>query len=443
MYDRTRRQGFTLVELLVVIAIIGVLVGLLLPAVQAAREAARRMSCSNNFKQIGLAVHNYHAAYNLVPMHGTGTISVDYHQQPPRDQPITGNSGMDLSFLVGILPFMEQQALWEQISNPFVPTVGSTVSVPPSPTDPAFPPMGPSPHKPLGNATRGHVAHQYDPWLTEIPTLRCPSDPGRGLPANGRTNYAACIGDSMDVTHVGTRAYGMTAGPTMGPGWSNYPAPYGRPNSNLAQRARSGCRGFFIPRTAAAFRDTLDGLSNTIMAGEIATDLGDRDIRTDFYRGAGMDMGGLYDNPNVAQESGWINPLRPQFWDPTVVGPNPGVPTGAAGKRGYRWHNSRGIYSAMATILAPNREVVMTAGGASLGTIPPSSRHQGGVHVLMGDGAVKFVTDSIESGNSSSPTVYRINNTRVSTLPIGSASPYGLWGALGTRANRETIDEEF
>ncbi len=103
-----QRTGFTLVELLVVIAIIGILVGLLLPAVQAAREAARRMSCSNNFKQIGLGLHNYHAAYDTFPKQSGGT----------------GNRGggdsnrLFLSYLVPILPFVEQQPLWEQISNP-------------------------------------------------------------------------------------------------------------------------------------------------------------------------------------------------------------------------------------------------------------------------------------------------------------------------------------
>ena len=106
--SKSRRQGFTLVELLVVIAIIGILVGLLLPAVQAAREAARRMSCSNNFKQIGLA-YNYHSAYKNLPENGGGTAEYgrggDY------------SNYRWLSWAVGITPFMEQQALWEQIDH--------------------------------------------------------------------------------------------------------------------------------------------------------------------------------------------------------------------------------------------------------------------------------------------------------------------------------------
>src|SRR5687768_7712246 len=100
-------RGFTLVELLVVIAIIGVLVALLLPAVQAAREAARRSSCSNNLKQIGLGLQNYHDTYLKFPMAGfltrPGTTPTDpgaYHH----------------TWITGILPFMEQKPLYDTIN---------------------------------------------------------------------------------------------------------------------------------------------------------------------------------------------------------------------------------------------------------------------------------------------------------------------------------------
>jgi len=113
---RSARLGFTLVELLVVIAIIGILVALLLPAVQAAREAARRMSCSNNLKQLGLALHNYHDTYKIFPpAHLPWHMTAGAVHDPPGVQ----QGGSDVaryggSWMVFILPFMEQQPLHDQ-----------------------------------------------------------------------------------------------------------------------------------------------------------------------------------------------------------------------------------------------------------------------------------------------------------------------------------------
>ncbi|QDV69414.1 hypothetical protein Poly24_31300 [Rosistilla carotiformis] len=104
---RQSRVGFTLVELLVVIAIIGILVGLLLPAVQAAREAARRMQCSNNMKQLGLALHNYHDTYQCFPANAGVTL--------PRSPSIVNESWASWSGLASILPFIEQGPLYDQI----------------------------------------------------------------------------------------------------------------------------------------------------------------------------------------------------------------------------------------------------------------------------------------------------------------------------------------
>jgi prepilin-type N-terminal cleavage/methylation domain-containing protein len=105
MYCRDKsRVGFTLVELLVVIAIIGILVALLLPAVQAAREAARRSECTNNLKQIGVALHNYHDTHKMFP---PGWI-------PQTGMP-GGGSGYAWGWGTAILPFMEQASLPDQI----------------------------------------------------------------------------------------------------------------------------------------------------------------------------------------------------------------------------------------------------------------------------------------------------------------------------------------
>lgn len=122
------RSGFTLVELLVVIAIIGILVGLLLPAVQAAREAARRMQCSNNLKQLALAAHNYHDAYNTFPWNSDSGDQAGHPNNAAMNHP--QNRWMQFSWLTSVLPFIEQNNLYDQINFNTAESMGHPTNVP-------------------------------------------------------------------------------------------------------------------------------------------------------------------------------------------------------------------------------------------------------------------------------------------------------------------------
>ncbi|MBB3206879.1 prepilin-type N-terminal cleavage/methylation domain-containing protein/prepilin-type processing-associated H-X9-DG protein [Rhodopirellula rubra] len=410
-YTQRSRHGFTLVELLVVIAIIGVLVGLLLPAVQAAREAARRMSCSNNFKQIGLAIHNYHSAYNQMPEQGTGTGSATggggtNYATPGTVASPGGNSYNRLSFLVGITPFIEQQALWEQISNPYVTTGGAVYQA-----------MGPLPSGSVANMD----ANPYTPWMTDIASYRCPSDPGRGLPSLGRSNYAACMGDATHSCSRENDAYEDSNGDT---------------NSTRASYSSAAARGAFIYRKSTRFRDILDGLANTIMCGEIISDLGDNDIRSQIWT-RGTRTASQWDTGGALRCRGAIDPDRPKFWNPSATGVG-NLFANSEEVRGNKWMCGIVLYTGFHTILGPNTELCIHGNQHEEAIVSTSSRHQGGAHVLMGDGAVKFITDSIDAGDSNSAQV-----TVHNYLPPGSGSPFGLWGELGTRAAKEVLSGEF
>lgn len=162
-----RRRGFTLIELLVVIAIIAILIALLLPAVQQAREAARRSTCKNNMKQIGLALHNYHDTHQMFPpvvIRGNGPANSGC-------QGWVRHSGY--SWRVMILPFVDQQPLYNLVDM----EVGLHSC------------MGPNPN--LGQIRS-----------TRIPLFECPSDPTRIVGSDAPTSYPALVGRLGNQNHA-------------------------------------------------------------------------------------------------------------------------------------------------------------------------------------------------------------------------------------------------
>ncbi len=168
MVRKFRRRGFTLVELLVVIAIIGILVGLLLPAVQAAREAARRMQCSNNVKQFGLAAHNFESTFKYFPPVQHTKVF------PATPAPITRTSEAPLQ--VFMLPYFEQGNKFNLFDLNY--NVNSDAAIDPS-----------LPSKPAANRAAR---------ITDVPTFLCPSDPSEAVYIDngnaGRQSYYGCTG---------------------------------------------------------------------------------------------------------------------------------------------------------------------------------------------------------------------------------------------------------
>jgi hypothetical protein len=204
-----------------VIAIIGVLVALLLPAVQAAREAARRMSCSNNMKQVGLAVHNYHDTYKVFPPH-----SLD---RPPRRN--------RLAWTVHLLPFMENQPLFDEFDF----------------------------------SRLYNQSPNYNLGLTRVPTYHCPSNKSKratvgngGETINGigtfTTNYYGIMGPKGTNTRTG----------------ATYPITSSGPHGRIAEA------GFFKQNNSRKFAHITDGTSNCFAIGEISWD--DRGGKRSRYR---------------------------------------------------------------------------------------------------------------------------------------------------------------
>jgi prepilin-type N-terminal cleavage/methylation domain-containing protein len=234
------RRGFTLVELLVVIAIIGVLVALLLPAVQAAREAARRSQCANNMKQVGLGMHNYHDIYKSLPAAGYRWNSTAVGGRCPANRgPDAASTSHAQSWVVAVLPFLEQQALRDQFfaGVATLPTYGCWFRL-----------QVPAGH-PILEAVLG----------TELPSLRCPSDSGR------KEGYRS----SDDFVRIARMNYGVNVGPASSWTTSDWNDPRNRAPFNY------GLAGEYT----ADFAVMTDGTSNTILLGELIAAEQQRDTR--------------------------------------------------------------------------------------------------------------------------------------------------------------------
>ncbi len=406
---RSVRKGFTLVELLVVIAIIGILAGLLLPAIQQAREAARRMSCSSNIRQFGIAMLGYDYSYKKIP-----GLTVGVFLTNPNAGTVTNTAGVENRFsgLVGLLPFMEQQALYTRIDSGYTAKNGTGGSV-------TYGPYGqmiaPSP------AYFAPWTGQYHPSASQVGFFRCPSDPGRKTQAYGslgRLNYGFSLGDTCR----------------------------GINDANINQ---DHSRGMFSIAQQQILAACTDGTSNTVMFGEIASPASPltgniASAKEPRVQGQNIHMALVAPTTTPTTTVTSIDPKQcaAKARAGTYIGTLP-----VFAKRGTRWLDGLGVFSGFNTILGPNNASCSDAAnvnGEGDGIYSAASYHFGGAHVVMFDNAVRFIPNEIDTTNSDpsgtanttdyyAPGYMGGNRTPNWTSP----SPFGTWGAMGSRGAGE------
>jgi prepilin-type N-terminal cleavage/methylation domain-containing protein len=373
----SRRRAFTLVELLVVIAIIGVLVALLLPAVQAAREAARRSQCSNNLKQLALAAHNHHDTYNILPPCGQN-LQFEQLTDDPAVAGTAGRFGWDrMGYLTPMLPFVEQKPLYERVIQ-YTLTDKRPWSTNADTTGPS-------------------------PYLTKVKTFMCPSD---SICTNIQRDWCA------------PNSYHCNRGDIF-ENWSDWEY-----------------RGPFAvqPRGEVNFSSILDGTANTILLAECA-------VGKHPNTGAPV-IGGIAVNASGMNHE-QTNPaacLSRRGVNGVLIDPAYYAFDGASDQAiGRRWGDAHVLYTQFFTVLPPNAPSCSYGGNdEDWPTVTASSHHPGGCQVAMCDASVRFVAQTIDCGNLAIQMGGQPNVPANARHYVGP-SFWGVWGAMGTRAGRESL----
>jgi prepilin-type processing-associated H-X9-DG protein len=325
---------------LVVIAIIGMLIGLLLPAVQAAREAARRMQCSNNLKQFGLALHNHHSVFDCFP--GLAASTVEGYSVQAR-----------------LLPYLEQVQLQDSLDLE---------------QDLLFP---------SGMGAGGIKDHAIPAATTPVPSFRCPSD-GGGPKHLSCMNYPPESGG--DNVEFATGSYMVCTG-------SDY-SRYQAPNSSGTTKPN----GLFYHSSRYNTGAILDGTSHTMAMSEAcigdgvgvptSTKMSYVDCIKDKTRSRWL----MYKTPPMGAAGGYKQWADHNDLQAALASTSPSI--GWGGDRGAAWILSTPSFSAYNAFIPPNSKIP-SYWSMNEGFFAAKSYHSGGVNVLMADGGVRLVSESV------------------------------------------------